>query len=239
MRHLLVHYVALLPRLVSSYLYLVSLGLVVWWYAVFENPLEWTALYMFLSTSLVGWFTILLLSQMVSLHHVFFGSDALMVCVARVRNRAAILGSMYVLLGALAVAHTLPYALIYSRLASFTDHAMLATVNLFVFNLFVSFCGFAILRISGRGNMGSIRLVTILFVIPNLLGLAIKLMRPEQPWVGIVIRWATAHIRLLQNPDMLMMRQIQDTDVLITSLAIGVLVSGAVFTRFVRMRSSL
>lgn len=239
MRHLLVHYAALLPRLVSSYLYLVSLGLVVWWYAVFENPLEWTALYMFLSTSLIGWFTILLLSQMVSLHHVFFGSDALMVCVARVRNRAAILGSIYVLLGVLAVAYTLPYALIYARLASFGDHAMLATVNLFVFNLFVSFCGFGILRVADRGNMGSIRLVTILFVIPNILNVAFTLLRPEQPWVGTLIRWATSHIRLLHNPDMLLVRELQDTDVLITTLAMAVVVSAAVFTRFVWGRSSL
>jgi hypothetical protein len=239
MRHLLVHYTGLLPRLVSSYLYLVSLGLVVWWYVVFENPLEWTAMYMFLSTSLIGWFTVLLLSQIVSIHQVFFSSDAVMVCVARVRNRAAILGAAYVLLGVLAVAYTLPYALIYLRLASFGDQAMLATVNLLVFNLFVGSCGFAILRGTGRGNLGSIRLVTILFVIPNILNVASKLMRPENPWVGTLIRWATSHIRILHNPDMLLVREIQDMDVLVTTMVIAVLISGFAFMHFVRTRSPL
>jgi hypothetical protein len=238
MRHLLAYYSGLLPRLVSSYLYLISLGLVVWWYAVFQHPLEWTALYMLLSTSLIGWFTVLFLSQIASIHHVFFRSDAVMICIARVRNRAAILGTAYILIGVLAVAYTVPYALIYARLGSINGVAMSATLNLLVFNLFVGLCGFATLVAAERGTLGSFRLVGLLFVIPNILNVATKLIRPENPWIVTLSGWATAHIRLLQNPELLLVREIQDTDVLVTTMVIVVLVSGVTFTRFVRRRSA-
>lgn len=239
MRHLLVHYAALLPRLVSSYAYLFSLGMVVWWCAVVANPTEWALMYVFVSTSLVGWFSILLLSQVVALHHVFFRSDALLVCVARVRSRAAIMGAIYAVLGILAVAYALPYALIFSQLVSLGEHAMPATLNMLVFNVFVVACGFGILRVAEKNNLGAISVVGILFVIPGILNMAAKLIGSDKPWLGHILGMATAHIRLLQNPDMLLVGQIQDVGALITTLTIAIAVSSAVFVRFLRKTSSL
>jgi hypothetical protein len=89
-----------------------------------------------------------------------------------------------------------------------------------------------------RGTLGSFRLVGLLFVIPNILNVATKLIRPENPWIVTLSGWATAHIRLLQNPELLLVREIQDTDVLVTTMVIVVLVSGVTFTRFVRRRSA-
>lgn len=234
MRNLLLHYAALTARLGASYLFIVSVALVVWWFFTGADTSEGGALYLLISPSMIGWFTLLLVIQVGSLYHLLFRAEALQVRVARIRNRSVVLGSMYLLLGILAALYSIPYLLVFLRLAPFADLAWLSALNMLVYHLFVVFAGFAILRVFDGGNLGTISLVSLLFVIPNILNMVLQLVRPDALWARWLGGLLTNHVRILSNPDMLLLREIQDSDVLLSTAGLGVLVAGAVFLRFRR-----
>lgn len=234
MRNLIAHYAALSTRMGAVYLFLATLAVAAWWAMTSDPAPDSASLYVLASPSLIGWITLVLVMHVGSLYHLHFRPETLQVQVARIRNRSLVMGSMFVWLVLMSVAYTLPYLFVLLRVAPYPDLALLSAFNMMVFNLFVVFGGFGILRLFDGGNLGTIGLVSLLFVVPNILNMVFHLGRPEEAWVRWVGTLLTNHINVLANPDMLLVREIQDMDVLLSTLALTLVFATVVFHRFRR-----
>lgn len=233
MIRLLAYHASLLPRLGSTYVFLASLALTAYWAWSRESEPDEIALYLLISGSLLAWFTLLLVIQVGSLHHFHFRPEALQFRLARMRNRHAALGAMWLLLTLLAMAYTLPYLIVLLTLSPNAGLGWVATLNLLLFHVFTVTAGFAVLRMTGGGNVGTVALIGSLFVVPNILAAGSNLIRAHSGVADWVVTVMTYHVRLVGNPDMLLMRHIQNIEAVWGTAVITVILAVITHWRFV------
>ncbi len=235
MIHLIRYQLALHLRMFSTAVILAFILLCAWIVRSNAGSENAQDIIIMLGSQLTFWVTLMYFFQLTSYHSFFFRAEALQYRLARIRNRSTVMLATFAHVAILAAVITLPYVVLYGGLLN-TSTAMMSIANMFLFNLYIGIASILILGFIGTGATSTIILLLLLFFLPLGTGaiLALKPALAANPVVSFLSSLIQSHLDVSGNPDMLILRGIQDTDALLRTLILTPILATITYVRFLR-----
>ena len=236
MIQLLIYQSFLHLRMASTYVMLGFIALSVWLLGRAPVGLG-SGLFAVQITSMLSiWITVTFFVQLSAFHQVFFRSEALQYRLARLRNRSMVIGAGLIHITLLAFVASLPYAVLYFGLVDDHRLALLSWGNVLLFHVYLGMAAALLLRWLGSNGITTLILLLVLFMLPlsvdGLLGMMHSVA--NHPVVSAIVDLLRSHLDVFGNPDMLLLRGIQDTDALLRTLILTPILATTTYVLFLR-----
>lgn len=201
-------------RMISSAVFVLLVLICVWISTISYTPEMLSVVFMNMTTPILMFFCLLLIFQLSNVHQVYFSPEAIQFRLARIRNRANLIVATLIQVTLVAIAASLPIAIVFISLFLDTGHGFVASGNLILFLVFNAHAAFLILRLTGGGSIGTLLVLALLFLVPMMISSTESYFQstPIHGLVTLVADWSTSHLSLTSNPMMLHARGIQDTE---------------------------
>ncbi len=223
-------------RMVSTFVMIGFIGVSAWLLGRVPDPALAGPMLIPITSSLSIWITLTFFVQLSALHHVFFHPEAVQYRLARIRNRSVVIGVAFVHTSILAMFATLPYAVLYLGAIDEMRIAWLSLANVLVFHLFLGMAAALILRFIGASATAILVLLLVLFLLP--LGysglLSLSPGWAANPVAEVAGDWLRSHLDVFSNPDMLLLRGIQDVGALLRTLILTPILILLTYVHFIR-----